>query len=209
ANRFEQAMTERNATVDYSRAVSRAAGAAEARVVVEEMKALGIDNAFALTSPVFFLQLLSEANTQDFHPLWTGIGLTMTFDTVATVACRNDDTVRARFFSPYPAFADRDRFDPNFDRAVARFHSPRDADDFMWQLWAQSRILREMLERTGRRLTRNRFVSSVERSTIKTGIVPKLVYRPSDHFGGAAVHVLKLDCAQRRWVTNRAFVRDF
>ncbi|MDQ4065717.1 MAG: ABC transporter substrate-binding protein, partial [Actinomycetota bacterium] len=46
ANRFEKAMTERNATVDYSRAVSRAAGAAEARVVIEEMEALRIDNAF-------------------------------------------------------------------------------------------------------------------------------------------------------------------
>lgn len=205
---FANGMSDRNASVHYTRQISRSAGTTEARVLVEEMKAAQIENVFILTSPVFFLQLLNQSNTQDFHPLWTGIGLTMTFDTVAQVACRNDDSVRARFFSPYPAFADRSRFDPDFDRAVGLFHGGN-GDDFMWQLWAQSRVLRKMLEQPGKRLTRDRFASTVERSTIRTGIIPKLVYRPNDHFGGAAVHVLKLDCTRQRWVTTKTFARDF
>lgn len=206
--RFKATMSARDADVHYERAVSRAAGTSEARLIIEELRVARIENVFVLTTPVFFLNLLHQASTQDFYPLWSGIGLTMTHDTVAEVACRDETRVRARFFSPYPAYADRDRFDPDFDRAVARFHGG-DGDDFMWQLWAQSRVLKEMLERPARRLTRDRFVSSVERSTIRTGIVPKLVYRPNDHFGGAAVHVLKIDCSRQRWVTGRTFVRDF
>lgn len=207
-NHFIRGMDDRRADVHYNREIARTAGTTEARVVVQEMRAAGIENVFILTSPVFFLQVLDQADTEGFHPLWTGIGLTMTFDTVAQVACRNDDAVRARFFSAFPAFADRARFDPNFDRAVALFHSGN-GDDFMWQLWAQSRVLREMLEQAGKRLTRDRFASAVERSTIRTGIVPKLVYRPNDHFGGAAVHVLKMDCARERWVTTKTFARAF
>lgn len=209
ANRFKARMTNLGADVHYERDVPRTAGTAEARLIIEEMRLARIENVFVLTTPVFFLQLLNQASTQDFHPLWTGVGLTMTHDTVAVVGCRDDSNIRARFFSPYPAFADRDRFDPDFDDAVQAFHPNEEGDDFMWFLWAQSRVLHEMLDEPGKRLTRNRLVSRVERTTIRTGITPPLRYQPDDHFGGRAVHVLALDCSQQRWETRRTFVSGF
>ncbi|MBW3594329.1 MAG: ABC transporter substrate-binding protein [Actinobacteria bacterium] len=207
---FVRAMADRGAALRYDRAVGNAAGQTEAEVVVQEMKAAGVENVFILSTPVWFLQVLQAARTHDYHPTWVGIqGMPLSGDGLASIACRNGDPTPAWFLSPLPAYANRDSFDPRHDRAMQKVYGER-GDAITWLGWAGSKAIRKMLERGGRDLTRRRFVRRVERTgTFRTGILPPFGFTATDHFGGRAIHVLKIDCSQRRWKTVRRFVRDF
>ena len=132
---FVRSMDKRGMGVDYERQVSRTAGASEARLVVEEMKLAGIENVLIITTPVWFLQVLQQSNTQQFHPHWTGISATQANDVIPQTACNNESSIDgARFFSPYPALADSNRYDPDFRDAAERLYPNSEPDDFMWQL---------------------------------------------------------------------------
>ncbi|MEA2517030.1 MAG: branched-chain amino acid transport system substrate-binding protein [Actinomycetota bacterium] len=208
---FLRGMDAPGVQVDYDRKVATGAGSTEARAVVEEMKLAGIQNAFISTTPVWFLQLLQQANTQGFDPSWVGIDQGIAKDTVADVGCRGGGSFDgARFFSPYPAVAESDRFDPAFRNASRHFYPSKTPDDFMWQLWALDKTVAKMLALPGADLTRTRFVNRVERADrIATGIAPTLHYTPSDHFGANSTHVLKADCSDRRWHTVATFKQRF
>lgn len=208
-DRFVAAMEDRRAEVDVVRRVAVNAGTSEAQAAVAEMALADVRNVVVLVRPTFFIQLLSQAEAQSFFPLWTGPGLTMSTDPLANVVCGSSREPRARFFSPLPAFRDRDRFDRRFDRGYEAFYSGT-GDDTVWLGWAFSKALRDMLDEAGRRLTRRGFVRQNERGgTVGTGIFPRARFTRSDHFGGRAVHVLRLDCSENRWVTARRSVRRF
>ena len=205
---FIQSMQNRRAQVHYDRALSQGAGSAEANAVVAEMDTRGIDNVFVLVRPTFFIQLLRAADNQNYHPKWTGIGLTMSIlDDIVEAGCPN---IRgARFFSPLPAYVDRNEFDRNYARAMRRLYSER-GDAISWLGWATSRPLAKLLKRTDRHLTRKRFIRRAEKSRlIRTGVIPRIRFRPRDHFGGQGIHVLAANCRDRRWHTRARFKRDF
>ena len=207
---FERAMARRNVDIDYSRAVSKNAGTSEARLVVEEMRLAGVENVFFHHSPVWFMNVLKQADTQAFRPQWTGIdsGATRT-DQVVSTACQSGTSIDgARFLSPLPAYVDRDEFDPRHDRAMRRIYNAG-GDAVTWLGWGTSKALKRMLAKPGRRLTRARFERTVERARIRTGILPKIRFRPDDHFGGRGIHLLRAECTDRRWHTARRFVNDF
>ena len=209
ADAFVAAMERGGAEISYQRALNRNSGTEEARTTVAEMDLAGVENAVVLVTPVFWLNLLKQASSSGFDPLWTGPGLTSTHDVAANVACENAPSPRARFLSPLPAFADRDRFDPKFDRAYRAFY-PGSGDDFVWLGWAVSKALRDMLDKGGRDLTRRGFVRRNEGAdAIRTEILPPARFTRSDHFGGRGTHLLKLDCDRNRWETKRTFVRRF
>ena len=207
---FVRAMSRRKAPVAYDRSVPKNATQTEAQTVVSEMKALGVDNVFMMTSPVWFLQVLQAARTQEFKPLWTGIStIATTGDTVPRVGCRNGNLGRSRFLSPLPAFADRDEFDRRHDRAMQAVYGER-GDAITWLGWAGSKAIRRLLEGAGRDLSRGGFARTTENDRrVVTGIFPPFGFTPRDHFGGRAVHLIKANCQRERWVTKRRFVRDF
>jgi ABC-type branched-subunit amino acid transport system substrate-binding protein len=211
ATAFVRAMEERGVDVHYQRQVSNAAGSTEARVVVGEMKAAGIDNVLIMSTPVWFLQVLMASGTEEFSPRWTGISATAAYDRIPQGACGNGGGIHgARFFSPYPAFVDSNRYDPDFRVAAERFYPDSEPDDFMFQLWALDRVIAKMLRLAGPSPTFDRFVRRVERSDkIVTGIGPTLRYSRRDHLGASRTHVLKVDCAAKRWQTARSFVSGF
>ena len=209
ADAFTAAMEREGAEISYRRALSRNSGTEEARTTVAEMELAGIENAVVLVTPVFWLNLLKQAGTSGFDPLWTGPGPTSTHDVAANVACEDAASPRARFLSPLPAFVDRDRFDPTFDRAYRAFYSGA-GDDFVWLGWAFSKALRDMLDEAGRHLTRRTFVTRNENGDrLRTGILPPVTFTRRDHFGGRGTHLLRLDCDEKRWETKRTFVRRF
>jgi hypothetical protein len=214
-DRFRAAMEKRGAEITYDRAVSQNAGSVEAQTVVQEMKAVGVENVMILISPVWWLQVLQASNSQDFRPLWTGLGLTMTIsDTVPKTACRysgdNDSVDGATFLAPVPAFDDRNDFDATHDKAMAKVYpGSGNGDSMTWLGWATSQALKDMLEQPGRRLTRKRFARSVLGETMRTGILPPVRFSRRDHFGGNSTHVVKADCTDERWHTVRSFVKDF
>ncbi len=211
-DRFLTAMTKRNAEVTYDRAVSRGAGSTEAQLVVREMKTAGVENVTMLVSPIFFLQVLQAAKSQGYAPLWNGVGLTMTIsDEVARIGCRNGTIGGARFLSFLPAFEDRDRFDPVYDRAMNTVYPNEGSGDaVVWLGWATSKALKDMLDLPGRRLNRERFIRFAQSGkTMRTGVLPAVRFTKTDHFAGNSTHVLRARCADQRWHTIRSFVKDF
>jgi ABC-type branched-subunit amino acid transport system substrate-binding protein len=209
--RFVRAMGKRDADVDYDRSVSQNANTADATAIVQEMQALGVKNVFVHVVPTFWLQLLRAAGQANYRPQWTGIDVALQNDSVANSACSfNEAGRKSKFFSPYPALVDRDEFDKKFDRAMNRFHSGTDVQEIHWWSWAQQKVIARLLRRPGRNLTRERFVYFAERARkIKTGVGPRLDFRPNDHFGARQIHLNRLDCSDRAWHTKKAFVSDF
>jgi ABC-type branched-subunit amino acid transport system substrate-binding protein len=198
------AMGKAGATVDYDRSIPKTSGASEAQTVATELNQQGIENVHVLLSPTFFIQLAQAAVNQGYRPQWVGYGLTMGLDTVANVACRNNGSIDdARFLSPFPAYVDSDKFDQNFRKAGG-------TDDIMFGLWGMSKVIGEMMKLPGKELTRERFIYHVERAkNIETGVLPPVSYTPEDHFGGTSMHQLRADCANNRYVTEKAFASDF
>jgi branched-chain amino acid transport system substrate-binding protein len=213
---FVGAMDKRGAGLAYDRGVSKGAGASDARVVVQEMKAAGIENVYVLTSPVWFLQVLQAAQTQGYEPQWVGVGVTKALDSVASVGCRNGTLDRAKFFSPFPAWAEIDRFDPDFKKAVQAVYPEKNGgDDIMVLAWGMAKALAPLLEAPGNVLTRERFVYFAERQRVGTrDVFPPVRFTPEDHFGGTQVHVNEAQCSgsgagDNRWHTIQSFVSDF
>ena len=215
-NAFVQSMDKRGIDLAYDRAVSKGAGQTEAQTAVQEMKARGLENVYVLTSPVWFLQVLQAARTQDYSPQWVGVGITKALDTVASVGCRNGTLNRAKFFSPFPAWADIQRFDPDFGKAVdAVYPDEGDGDDIMLIGWGMAKVIAELLRDSGRKLSREGFVASSQRArNIETGVFPPVTFSSNDHFGGTQVHLNEAQCSgykagDNRWHTIKSFVRDF
>ena len=207
---FVRTMEKRGAAITFDRSVPKTATQTHAQETVAEMKALGIDNVFIMTTPVWFLQVLQSAGSQGFRPLWTGPStITTSGDAVAAVACRQDNFGNTRFLSPLPAFHDRDDFDLKHDRAMRKIYDAN-GDSITWLGWAGSKAIARLLDGADRDLTRRRFARRTERDRrFQTGIFPPFGFTPRDHFGGKRVHVLKMDCNRRAWVTARRSVRNF
>ena len=204
---FVDAMAKMGAKVDYDRAVSKGAGQAEAQSVVQELKTLGIENVYSLAAPVWWLQVLKAADTQDYHPQWVGIGLTMTIDTVARTGCPNID--KGLFLSPFPAWVDRNKFDGEYDKAMQDVYGG-EGDDFVWLGWSVAKQIRALLENAGPNLTREGFITATEHvRNLKTPAMPELNYSPTDHLGAEQMHLSEARCSDSRWHTVQSFVRDF
>lgn len=201
---FVDAMEKAGASLDYDRAISKTAGTSEAQTIATELNQQGIENVHVLVSPTFFIQLAQAAVNQQYKPQWVGYGLTKGLDTVANVACKNNSSIQnARFLSPFPAYFDANRFDPDFRKAGG-------TDDIMLGLWGSSKVIADMLKRGGKSLTREGFIYANERaSKIQTGVFPPLSFTPTDHLGGSQMHVLRADCPNNRYVTEHSFVSGF
>ena len=201
---FIKGMNDAGADVEYDRAISKTAGASEAQTIATELNQQGIQNVHVLVSPTFFIQLAQAAANQQYKPQWVGYGLTMGLDTVANVACKNSQSIQnARFLSPFPAYADSDKFDQNFRKAGG-------SDDIMFGLWGASKVIAEMLTKGGQALTREGFILANEKGgTIKTGVNPDVSFSANDHFGGTSMHQLRADCPNNRYVTEKAFATSF
>jgi branched-chain amino acid transport system substrate-binding protein len=211
-NAWVEAMDDAGADVVYDRAVSKNAGSSEAQTVVQEMAAAGVQNVYILVSPTWWIQVLKYANAQAFRPQWVGVGITKTFDTVLTASCPDGNSIdKAKFFAPFPAWIDINKFDPDFTKAVNEFYpEKRGGDDFMVLSWGFSKVIYQLLLKPGAELTRERFVYFAERArNIKTGVLPTLNFAPDDRWGANEVHVSEARCSDRRWHTIQSFVSDF
>ena len=208
---FIEAMDDAGLSVDYDRAVPKTAGASEAQAIATELNQRGIDNVNLLLAPVFWLQMLNASGAQAYQPQWLGAGVQFTFDAVATAGCRSGSLDGAKMFSPFPAWVDSNRYDPEFREAVrAIYPEEGDGDDFMWLGWSSAKALHEILLKAGKDLTREKFIYIMERGNFFNGIGPHLQFSPDDHFGADEVHLSEAKCSQdNRWHTIQDWVSDF
>jgi ABC-type branched-subunit amino acid transport system substrate-binding protein len=204
---FKNGLKAQGVKLHYEKYVSKAADDDEAKNVIGELKAQRIKNVFVLTSPFWFIDLNKECTLQQYCPQWVGVGISMTFDSVATAACPGING--AQFFSPFPAWFDSKRYDADFDAAVRRFHPEENGgDDFMWLSWIGGKVIWEAMKYPGKNLTRERFIWFLERKRgIDVGIGPRLDYAPDNHFGAKTVYVNEARCrggkepADNKWHT--------
>jgi hypothetical protein len=163
------------------------------------------DVVFPLTAPTYYLELAKAAQC---HPRYAGVGITMGLDQVASTGCEGDQATRgARFFSPAPAFENSDTYDRGFRAAGGK-------DDIEWLLWGLSKSLHQLLLKAGKNLTREGFVQSTARASVRTRVFPDVRYSTQDHFGALNFSVLENVCQRRGnqagyYVTRQAFVSSF
>jgi ABC-type branched-subunit amino acid transport system substrate-binding protein len=210
---FVSAMRSKGMPLAYDRGVCKCATQTEAQTVVQEMNAAGIENVYVLTSPVWWLQVLQSSRTQNYTPQWTGVGITKTFDTIAAVGCRNGTINGSRFFSPFPAHADIDKYDPDFKKAVQAIYPEENngqGDDFMILGWAAAKVGGELFERAGKNLTRGGFIESTANAkNVKTGTMPVLNYTASDRYGASTTTVAEAKCSDAKWHTIQTYTSNF
>lgn len=207
---FVHAMRARNAH-PYSRYVATNANSADAQAVVDDLQSRGVKNVFVNVTPPFFLQMEQAAEQRGYAPTWTAIDQAFATDQIVSIGCGFGGNIDgARLLAGYPAFGDRDEFDEHFERAFRRFYPNADADSVEWWAWGQQKAIARLLRLPGRNLTRSRFVYFAERAkNVRTGVGPRLDFRPNDHFGADQAHLLRADCATKRWRTVAPFVDDF
>jgi branched-chain amino acid transport system substrate-binding protein len=157
------------------------------------------DVVFPLTSPTYFLEMAGAAKC---NPQYTGVGITMGLNQVAGVGCQTGGMANARFFSPAPAFANSNEYDPVFRQAGGQ-------DDVEFLLWGLWQSIHQLLEQAGQDLTREGFIQSSTSATIRHQVFPDAGYSSANHFGARQVNVLRADCASRQFVTEDAFVSSF
>lgn len=204
---FISAMKKQGASVAYDRAVPKTAGQTDAQSVATDLVSQQIKNVYVLTSPTFFIQLAQQTSQQNYYPQWVGVGLTMTIDTVARVACENGragggSINKAKFFSPVPAFVNAGQYDKAFLNAGG-------TDDIQFIGWGVSKVVGELLKKPGKGLTREAFMYYADRTNgLKTNVLPDVSFS-GDNFGGTAMHLNQANCSRNVWETVKPFAKSF
>jgi hypothetical protein len=143
------------------------------------------DVVYPLVAPTYYLEMAAAAKCQ---PQYAGVGVTQGLDTVAATGCRaGNSTANAVFFSPAPAFADSNDYDPEFRKAGG-------TDDIMFLLWGVAKSLHQLFEMVGPGISRESFIAETETATLHSGVYPDIEYSPDNRFGAKQVHVLKVVC---------------
>jgi hypothetical protein len=154
---------------------------------------------FPLTAPTYFLEM---AGASKCNPQYVGVGISMGLNQVAGVGCTSGGMDNARFFSPAPAFANSNEYDPVFRQAGG-------ADDVEWLLWGLWKSIHQLLLKAGESPTREGFIQAAATASYKTGLFPDVAMSPTDHFGAKQVQVIRADCSRREFVTEAAFKSSF
>jgi hypothetical protein len=160
------------------------------------------DVVYPLTAPTYYLEM---AGASQCRPQYAGVGITMGLDQVADTGCSaGRSTENAVFFSPAPAFADSNDYDPKFRQAGG-------TDDIMFLLWGLMKSTHQLFLKTGEDLSRERFIAASETAAFETGVYPRIQYEPDDRFGAKQVHVLKNVCSgdSGHYETLEAFKSSF
>jgi branched-chain amino acid transport system substrate-binding protein len=154
---------------------------------------------FPLSAPTYFLEMAGAAKCD---PQYVGVGISMGLNQVANVGCSTGGMDNSRFFSPAPAFADSDEYDPVFRKAGG-------ADDIEFLLWGLWKSIHQLLLKAGPNLTREGFIQAAATAKTTNGVFPDVVMTPTNHFGARQVHVLRADCSKKQFVTEQAFKSSF
>jgi ABC-type branched-subunit amino acid transport system substrate-binding protein len=167
-----------------------------------QMCADGVKMAYPLMAPTSWLFLAGQAD-QVCQIQWSGVGLTMGLNAVASPGCRANRSIEgATFFSPFPGVDRAPAIDPEFAQAV----QGKSWDDIYVALWASTKATVAMIEKVGPDLTRGAFVQTAQNvKNLSSGMNPPLTFSPEDHFGADVVHILQANCDQQVYVTLDTF----
>jgi ABC-type branched-subunit amino acid transport system substrate-binding protein len=186
--------------------------------VIAQIKQWGADIISPITAPVFTIALSNASASQQYFPRYVGVGVTNAINQAISNECTSNQfggpgtgKPAAMFFSPFPGWAQRNQFDPDYDKAVAlagsgaqNINQKGNGGDLMWSLWGVSKGLYQMLLAAGPNLTRTGFMNTL--STYSTHGTwhdfPNLTFTRSNRWGAYQVNALTADCANKEWVED-------
>jgi hypothetical protein len=174
----------------YTYRPSKAPSDGELASTGQKMTADQVTVATPVMQPTAWIKMAKNAQLRSVH--WAGIGVTMGLNSVANVVC--PDAQDAMFFSPFPGYNLATTFDKR--ASVAE-------DDIQWAQWGSNKALHEVFKRMNGTLTRQAFAQAML-GEINTGIFNPTAHTQSDHFRVKSVHVLRMDCSKRQFVSSKA-----
>ena len=187
--------------------IGKYASDAELLSEAQQLRNSGADVVYILAAPIPFLKLATDAQAQAYHPVWIGPGTTNGLHVVAEAGCPAIEG--ANFLSPFPQLDAIDDLDPDYRPAFRKYVNDN-PDDVGILMWGMNKTIHQMLEATGRDLSRQSFLKTVSSGRVfHSNVYPDVSYDGKIRFGARTAHLLEADCSTRSWRTTGRFVSEF
>jgi ABC-type branched-subunit amino acid transport system substrate-binding protein len=187
--------------------IGKSASDAELLSEAQQLRNAGAEVVYVIAAPIPFIKLATNAQAQAYTPTWVGPGTTNGFHVVAQAGCPSVST--AKFLSPFPQLDAIDDLDPDYKPAYKRYVG-NNPDDIGILNWGMNKTIHQMLEATGRDLSRQSFLKAVTSGRVfHSGVYPDVSYDNTIRFGAHTAHLLEADCDTRSWKTTGRFIADF
>ena len=188
--------------------IGKQATQAEVLAEANNLRASGAEAVLLAITPVTFLNLAHDAQSQAYTPLWAGPGPGNGFNLVAEFGCPS--IAGARFLSPFPELDVIDRFDPDYRVAYRKYNNGAEADDIGLIVWGLEKTLHQFFQAAGRDLGRARLTAVLESGQeFASGVFPPVRFGPDSRLGARQTHLVEADCANRRYRTLATFASSF
>jgi len=198
----------------YEGKLAKDAGKNQTDTQVSNLKSKGAEVVYALISPTVFGFLVASAKQQDspadpFRPTFTGPGLSVGLNLVATATCPPPPFPDIRYLSPMVQTDVINTHDANYQPAY-RERNGRDGDDIGILLWGIEKMLRLMMEADGPDLSRQSLIQTITSGeSFASNVFAPLSFGGVPHFGAKATTLLTIDCSAVRFRTTKAFASQF
>jgi len=187
--------------------IGKYASDAELLSEAQQLKTAGAEVVYVIAAPIPFIKLATNAQAQAYNPTWIGPGTTNGFAVVAEAGCPAISS--AKFLSPFPQLDAIDELDPDY-KAAYRKYVGNNPDDIGILNWGMNKVIHQMLEATGRDLSRQSFLKTVTSGQVfHSNVYPDVSYSDTIRFGARTAHLLEADCTTRTWKTTGRFIADF
>jgi ABC-type branched-subunit amino acid transport system substrate-binding protein len=187
--------------------IGKNASDAELLSEAQQLRNAGAETVYVIASPITFIKLATNAQAQAYNPTWVGPGTTNGFAVVAQAGCPSIGS--AKFLSPFPQLDAIDELDPDYTPAYKKFVGEK-PDDIGILNWGMNKTVHQMLEATGRDLSRQSFLKTVTSGRVfHSNVYPDVSYDGRIRFGAHTAHLLEADCTTRTWKTTGRFIAEF
>jgi ABC-type branched-subunit amino acid transport system substrate-binding protein len=187
--------------------IGKYASDAELLSEAQQLRNSGAEVVYIIAAPIPFIKLATNAQAQAYHPTWVGPGTTNGLAVVAQAGCPSID--QAKFLSPFPQLDAIDELDGDYKPAFRR-HVGANPDDVGILMWGLNKVLHQMLEATGRDLSRQSLFKTVTSGRVfHSNVYPDVSYDSRTRFGAKTAHLLEADCGSRSWRTTGRFIAEF
>ncbi|HYH49987.1 MAG TPA: ABC transporter substrate-binding protein [Acidimicrobiia bacterium] len=171
------------------------------------LRTSGAEVVYLLTSPVNFIKLATNGQAQAYSPIFMGPGITNGLNIVAEAGCPAIGP--AKFFSPFPQLDVIDSLDADYQKSYQKYNGGK-GDDIGLAEWGLSKVVGAMLQATGRDLSRQSFLATLESGKeFVTNVYPVVSYNGTIRFGAKSSHLLEADCSSRSFKTIAQFATGF
>jgi branched-chain amino acid transport system substrate-binding protein len=209
ADSFKAAAAKNGLEVVYEGKLAKDAGKNQTDTQVSNLEGKGAEVVYALISPTVFGYLVASAKQQGYFPTFTGPGLSVGLNLVATATCPPPPFPDIRYLSPMVQTDVINQYDKDYNPAY-RERNGRDGDDIGILLWGLEKAIRLMMEADGADLSRQGLIQAVTSGKpFATNVYAPMTYGAVPHFGAKATTLLTIDCQQIRFRTTKAFASQF